>query len=472
MRKLFFIVVTCLFFLLATFLVHLAYAGFGEGVKKYTTGDYEGAIPEFESALEKDRENEKIKRYLITCLLTVWDKYRQEKKYEKAIYFLKKLCELFPEDPRLKEFYNLLKERVIVKETPLPSQLKVKLRVLAGSVVKMKGKVYYQPKGENLWLPAEVNSPVYPGDKVKTGENSDCEIVFDDGTALRVETNSQVTLNSIMADDTLNLKRFDVGVEVGRVLSNLEKFARPESKFEMRTPSVVVGVRGTKFTADIIKDRTTTVAVFEGTVIVAPLTAPGEEALGINLGEGKQTIVKPGEEPSIIVDLSKEFLDYKTRVVPVFDESVALTRREIDKIILQRAEWVKKKKEKVLLEKMPKAESIDFLLYPMVIEKINFTAEQLKSLKKLKENLRKEEKRKQVEINLAEAELKKLLTAEELNLAEVEIKLRQISNLRAGLRYIGIATFEKGRALLTAEQKIKLGELTEKKIEHEKVKTK
>lgn len=430
------------------------YAQFAEGVKKYTTGEYEEAIPYLEATLEKDKENQLAKDYLLQSLLTLWERYRQEKKYEKALAFLEKAYKYFPENPRVKELYTTIR-KAIIKETPLPPELEVRLKVLAGTVSRVEGKVFLQSKTKKIWTPVEVHSPVYPGDKIKTEENSECEIIFDDGTALKVERNSQITLESIMADDTYALKRFAVDVEIGRVLSNLEKFIRPGSKFGICTPTAIIGVQGTEFVTAVGKDKTTEVAVFDGMVIVAAPTA----IIGVSVEKGKQTVVKPGEEPLTPFDLSKEFLDYQAGIVPVFEESVTIARKELDRIIYRRTEWIKKKQEKGQSKALKKVENIDLLVHPLTVEKLELTTEQLKSLKGLKEALEKDKKIKLREVNQAEAELRKLLATEEVDLTKVEIKLRQISALRAVLRYMDIATFENGKTLLTPEQKKKLKEL-------------
>jgi tetratricopeptide (TPR) repeat protein len=435
------------------------YGEFAEGVKKYTAGDYEGAIPYFEDTLKENKENELARAYLLRSLLTMWERYQREKKYEKALGYLHKANKYFPDDPQIKELYTTILKKAVVKETPLPPELKVKLKALAGTLMRVKGEIYVQAKKENIWIRAEVNAPVYPLDRIKTGKDSECEVIFDDGTALRIEANSQVVLESVVADDTHNLKRFDIGVEAGRILSNLEKFVRPESKFDIRTPACIVAVRGTEFATEVAKDKTTEIAVFKGAVVVAGLLAPGGEALGVSVEKDKQTVVKPGEEPVNPFDLSKKFIDYKTGVVLVFEESVSSSRKELDKICLQRAEWIKKKQEKEQLETLKKVENLDLLLNPVAIEKLALSTEQLKPLKELKQVLEKDIKSKRAQLRQAEAELKVLLAAEEVDLPKVKEKLDEIAGIRSGLRFMEVAMFERAKALLTVEQKMKLKEL-------------
>jgi Spy/CpxP family protein refolding chaperone len=64
--------------------------------------------------------------------------------------------------------------------------------------------------------------------------------------------------------------------------------------------------------------------------------------------------------------------------------------------------------------------------------------------------------RRQAEIEAAEGGLSGLLRESTIDLAQVEAKVREIATLRADLRLARIKTLEKGKALLTPEQRKKL----------------
>jgi len=114
---------------------------------------------------------------------------------------------------------------------------------------------------------------------------------------------------------------------------------------------------------------------------------------------------------------------------------------------------------------MMKTVDIDFLLSLPMIEKLELTEDQLKSLKTLKKDSTKDKIKKRAEIETAEVDLKELLDADELDLPKIQTKLKEIANLRAELQYLDIEAYEKGKTLLSAGQKTKLKESPMKKME-------
>jgi hypothetical protein len=92
-------------------------------------------------------------------------------------------------------------------------------------------------------------------------------------------------------------------------------------------------------------------------------------------------------------------------------------------------------------------------------EKLGLSATQVKSLEQLRNDFQKESIRKDADIRVAEMDLNGLLSAEKIDMPKVEAKVREIERMRADLRLARIRTIEKGKDLLTADQRKKLHEL-------------
>ena len=92
-------------------------------------------------------------------------------------------------------------------------------------------------------------------------------------------------------------------------------------------------------------------------------------------------------------------------------------------------------------------------------EKLGLSDDQVKKLEQLRSDFEKETIRNEADIRVAEIDLNNLLQAQNADLAKVEAKIRDIERLRADLRIARIRAIEKGKALLTAEQRKKLQEL-------------
>lgn len=89
-------------------------------------------------------------------------------------------------------------------------------------------------------------------------------------------------------------------------------------------------------------------------------------------------------------------------------------------------------------------------------EQLGLSADQVKALEAARAEFAEDAKRRSADIEAADQELGTLLEAGTVDLAEVEVKVRQIANLQADLRLARIRTLEKGKAILTAEQRAKL----------------
>jgi len=92
-------------------------------------------------------------------------------------------------------------------------------------------------------------------------------------------------------------------------------------------------------------------------------------------------------------------------------------------------------------------------------EKLGLSPAQVKSLEQLRNDFQKESIRKDADLRVAEMDLNGLLGAEKIDMPKVEAKVREIERLRTDLRLARIRTIQKGKEVLTAEQRKKLQEL-------------
>lgn len=92
-------------------------------------------------------------------------------------------------------------------------------------------------------------------------------------------------------------------------------------------------------------------------------------------------------------------------------------------------------------------------------ERLGLSAAQVKTLEQLRNDFQKESIRKDADLRVAEMDLNGLLGAEKIDMPKVEAKVREIERLRTDLRLARIRTIEKGKDLLTTDQRKKLQEL-------------
>ena len=117
----------------------------------------------------------------------------------------------------------------------------------AGKFTSVEGKVDITSPGKEA-RPVNLGDLLNVGDIIRTKSKSKCEVAFPDGSILRLAENSRLRVNEFTQQDgqrnaTLDLFRGKIQNAVTAVTGA----ASGESKYEVRTPTAVCGVRGTFF---------------------------------------------------------------------------------------------------------------------------------------------------------------------------------------------------------------------------------
>ena len=153
-------------------------------------------------------------------------------------------------------------------------------------VTDTKGTVQYSEAGGE-WQTLTTRKTLVPGTTIKTGVGSQVELFIKNNGPLRVLADTTVGL------DKLNIDRSGVEVVVetqlnltkGTIQGHVDKLASA-SKYEVKTPHNVIGVKATAGPVDFQISADDKVAVKEGSLLVvytAPGQAPGQ--FTVNAGQ-------------------------------------------------------------------------------------------------------------------------------------------------------------------------------------------
>ncbi|MHC4536406.1 MAG: periplasmic heavy metal sensor, partial [Planctomycetota bacterium] len=96
-------------------------------------------------------------------------------------------------------------------------------------------------------------------------------------------------------------------------------------------------------------------------------------------------------------------------------------------------------------------------------DELKLKDDQIKSLKTLSLNSQKESIRQNADLAIAKVELNALLGQEDIDLVQVQQKVREVANLEAEVKIAQIETAIKAKEVLTTEQQALLKEITKKK---------
>ena len=93
-------------------------------------------------------------------------------------------------------------------------------------------------------------------------------------------------------------------------------------------------------------------------------------------------------------------------------------------------------------------------------EALGLSSDQVRRLEQLRDNFQRQSIRSEADLRIIDLDIAALLDSEPVDMAKLEAKMREEEKLRTDLRIARIRAIEQGKALLNADQKKKLTELT------------
>ncbi len=159
-----------------------------------------------------------------------------------------------------------------------------------------RGLVQIKKRGSTRWNNFNPAMILSEGDKVKTGRKSKVEIRFDDGSRIKLLSNSVIELKKYYKIDDGRYSM--VKLKKGKLFGNVLKL-RKKSKFQVSAVNSTAGVRGTEFYVAIDNRDNVTVEVNNGSLDVE---AEGTKVVVTDL---KGTYIKKGEAPTEPKNITK-----------------------------------------------------------------------------------------------------------------------------------------------------------------------
>lgn len=118
-----------------------------------------------------------------------------------------------------------------------------RVKIASGAALIERGKAR---------LPATVGMPVEKGDTLVTGRNGRIGVTFNDDTRMAAGPNARVSLAEYSFDDTTHRGQSLTRVDRGSLAIVSGKMAKANrDAMRVRTPTSLLGVRGTRFVVDV-----------------------------------------------------------------------------------------------------------------------------------------------------------------------------------------------------------------------------
>lgn len=194
-----------------------------------------------------------------------------------------------------------------------PEMNKAVVRAVRGSAN------YSTDRGAN-WKTLKVGTSLNQNSVIRTAPGSQVDLFLNEnGPVVRVMEGSTLGLDKLTIDRTGvdNVIETQLDLRDGRILGNVKRLAAA-SKYEVKTPQGVAGIRGTRY--DISADGTVTVV--EGQVVVVYIVDGVASTATVNAGQtarppttrGGQVLVNPAT-PSLLNSVNAQIEEATTTVV-------------------------------------------------------------------------------------------------------------------------------------------------------------
>ena len=104
------------------------------------------------------------------------------------------------------------------------------------------------------WMPAQEGMILTEGDTIRTKNASTATLDVNGGgrtATVEVKENSQLQLATLLEDKQADTQTTLLDLSLGQILIKAKKLHTEKSKFEVKTPTSIVGVRGTTFSVTV-----------------------------------------------------------------------------------------------------------------------------------------------------------------------------------------------------------------------------
>jgi hypothetical protein len=120
-------------------------------------------------------------------------------------------------------------------------------------VTEIVGEAFYQKVGTKEWKVLVKDFVLVEGDAVRTGKDSQLKLAMGGDQKIAevlLKKESQFSFKDFRHDAKTKSDTTLLNLEMGSVLVNAAKMPK-ESKFQVKTPTSIVGIRGTKFEVNV-----------------------------------------------------------------------------------------------------------------------------------------------------------------------------------------------------------------------------
>jgi hypothetical protein len=208
-----------------------------------------------------------------------------------------------------------------------------------GEVSSFYGDVKDRHKGEVEWIPAKLGLDIYQYDTVKTEKKSKVRITFEDGSLLNLSEDTELEIKEHIYTPEEKRRVSLFAMLRGKMRVFCQRFAGRGSRFQVETPTAVIGIRGTEFIIWVVSNELTVVICLEDEVFVRNVDKKvvGEVILKPNQMT-KVGVGVPPLEPTIVPEELRHQLEIDTTAYKVSPSSAYPEAAEVKPAVAEAEE--------------------------------------------------------------------------------------------------------------------------------------
>ncbi|MBC7467325.1 MAG: FecR domain-containing protein [Bdellovibrio sp.] len=164
----------------------------------------------------------------------------------------------------------------------------------SGQFLIVKGEVKVKKADDQMQV-AKVGLKVVPGDTIISGVDSRAKIVMSDRNVISISPSTTLKIEKYSTEKDKDDKNVELSLSEGKVRSDVkQEYDGEKTKYLIRTPTAVAGVRGTQFiTSFDSKTNVTEVITLTGKVAFTSIATSSM----VEVGKGQSSSMKKDQSP-------------------------------------------------------------------------------------------------------------------------------------------------------------------------------
>ena len=138
-----------------------------------------------------------------------------------------------------------------------------------GKIEKLTGQAFLQKDGSTVWLQLVENTMIDEKVTIVTMADSELKLKLDNDISVNIGAKTKLYIDSLKSKPkSESLTETGLKLLFGKVYSNINKKLETGAKYEIKSGSVVAGVRGTRFLVTNLQGGRVEIKVYEGFVVI------------------------------------------------------------------------------------------------------------------------------------------------------------------------------------------------------------